>query len=101
MLEEHYLAGRESVYPVTLAAWRDLREAVAELVETIPTRPGGRRGRRPAGDAIDAVAERRASDEARRLIERVRARTLDLLGDQAGAMAVVERALCAARAEAR
>ena len=92
-LEDRYLYGREILFPVTLAAWGELRDGVAELVSTMPTAPGSRRRRRPDGDAIRAAAERTAPEEARIVVDRVRAQGLDLLGDHTGAAAIVEGAL--------
>ncbi len=90
---ERYLDGVEVLSPVVLAAWVVLQDGVTALVETLPTTPGGRRRRRSDLVAIRAAAERDAPDEATRLLERVRARTLDLLGDHVGTLVLVERVL--------
>jgi hypothetical protein len=93
ILADRYLAGREVLSPAALAAWAELGAGVAALVSAMPSLPRSRRGRRPDGDVIRRAAERTAPDEARALVERVRARALDLLGDHAGAVAIVEGAL--------
>lgn len=91
ILAERYLDGHDMLSPVVLAAWQELRAGVTALVETLPTLPGAGRRRRRDLAAIDAVAGRTAPGAAARLVERVRARTLDLLGDHAAALAVAER----------
>jgi len=63
------------------------------LVESMATLPGGRRRRQSDIAAIAAAAEQAAPEAASRLIERVRARTLDLLLDHASASASIEKAL--------
>lgn len=90
---ERYLDGHRVLSPITLARWRELREGVRTLVEAMATLPGGRRRRRADGDVIDAAASRMVDEDARRVVEWVRARTLDIMGDQAAALAIVERAL--------
>jgi hypothetical protein len=93
ILAERYLAGREALSPDALAAWAELGEGVAALVSAIATLPLSRRGRRPEGHAIRKAVERNAPGEARALVDRARAQVLDLLGDRAGAVAIVEGAL--------
>lgn len=93
IVEGRYLAGWESLWPTERDVWAKLREEVAAMVSMMPAVSGARRTRRAAGEAIRKAAERSAPDEARALVELVRARTLDLLGDHAGAVAIVKRAL--------
>jgi len=68
-----------------------IRDGVTALVAEFPTVPGGRR-RRPDRDVTRGV-ERTAVEGAGTLLERVRARTLDVLGDHAGSAAIVVGAL--------
>lgn len=90
VLESH-LEGREALFPSTRAAWLVLGDGVATLVEAMATVAGTRRKRSAAVDAI-AVAHRRMAPEAvAGLAERVQVLTLDLLGDDAAAVAMVER----------
>ena len=91
MLEARFLDGREVLFPVTLAAWAELQEGVAALPAEVASRPGSRR-QRPDHE-VARVAQRTAPQAAAILVERVRARTLDLLGDHMGALGIVERAL--------
>ena len=93
IVEARYLAGREVLSPAASTAWTQLREGMDSLVATVPTPSGSRRGRRADGHAIRKAAERTAPDEARVLVARVRARTIDVLGDHAGAVAIVEGVL--------
>jgi hypothetical protein len=92
-LENRYLDGHETLFPVTQAAWQKLREDVDTLVEAMATVPGRRRRRRADRDEAGAAAQGTTDDQARRIVEQVRPRTLDLMGDHAGALAIVEREL--------
>lgn len=98
LLERRWLDGQRVLFPELAGEWESLRyrsERLVALGDGPATLAGGaRRRKRPSTDplaACRAATRVRAPAWASELADRARSASLELLGDTAGAVAIVER----------
>lgn len=98
IVEARFLDGHPVLFPDTVERWDRLREAVedlAGLAEALSRLGPERSGLGPVVttridlDALRAVAHLHAAGEAERLTDIIRAEALDIMGDTAGAAAMI------------